>query len=44
MLDRFLLWLVVVIPVGLGILLIWVPTKDEDWKGHMRWRKVLEGV
>lgn len=41
MLDQLLLWLVLVIPVFLGLVVILVPAKHEDEKGHMRWRYAL---
>jgi len=33
--DKILEWLVVVVPVALGLILILVPTKREDPKRHM---------
>jgi uncharacterized oligopeptide transporter (OPT) family protein len=39
--DKILEWLVVVVPVALGLILILVPTKREDPKRHMLWRFVL---
>lgn len=41
MLDVVLGWAVLVIPVVLGVILIVVPAKHEDHKGHMRWRYAL---
>lgn len=41
MLDQIFSWLVLVIPVFLGLVVILVPAKHEDEKGHMRWRHIL---
>lgn len=38
---KFAEWLFVVIPVVLGLIVILVPTKKEDAKGHTRWRYIL---
>jgi hypothetical protein len=39
--DLILSWLVIVIPVVLGLVVIAVPAKREDEKSHMRWRYIL---
>jgi hypothetical protein len=39
--DQILSWLVLVVPVALGLVLILVPAKHEDEKRHMRWRYIL---
>lgn len=39
--DQILSWPVLVVPVALGLIVILVPAKHEDEKGHMRWRFVL---
>ena len=41
MLDSVLAWLVLVIPVGLGLVVMLVPEKHEDRKGYTRWRYIL---
>lgn len=41
MLDQVLYWLIVFVPVGLGLIVILVPSKHEDPKRHMRWRWIL---
>ena len=41
MLDQILSWLVLVVPVLLGLLLILVPAKHEDERRHMLWRYIL---
>ena len=41
MLDQILSWLVLVVPVALGLVLILVPEKHEDEKRNKRWRLIL---
>jgi hypothetical protein len=41
MFDSVLSWLVLVVPVVLGLIVILVPAKREDAKRHMRWRYIL---
>lgn len=41
MLDQVLSWLVVVVPVLLGLVVMLVPAKQEDKRRHMRWRYIL---
>jgi hypothetical protein len=41
MLDSILSWLVLWIPVVLGVVVIAIPAKHEDKPGHMRWRYAL---
>jgi hypothetical protein len=40
-LDSILSWLVLFVPVFLGLLVILVPAKHEDQRSHMRWRYIL---
>jgi hypothetical protein len=41
MLDSILSWVVLLVPVVLGVIVIAVPARHEDEKGHMRWRYAL---
>jgi len=39
--NELLSWLVLVVPVLLGVVVIAVPAKHEDERSHMRWRYIL---
>jgi len=41
MLDQVLSWLVLVVPVGLGLVVILVPSRGEDQRGYRKWLRVL---
>lgn len=41
MLGQVLNWLVVFVPVALGLIVILVPSKHEDPRRHRRWRRIL---
>jgi hypothetical protein len=41
MLDKFLAWLVILVPVALSIVFIFIPTQDQNPRTNMRWRLAL---